>query len=165
MNQKLIDFYSGEGTDSQERDIYDLLTLSHQDLEGCHDYIQWLFPLKEPSLFNPDAPLLDEETIDAFTNNVSCMEHLAEAADMMLGFYFPWRDKNGNCFAAVKPEWLTKGNHNYLRLTRIITSLKLLNLDEIAYKFFNILMVLWISYPDEIGTETFEYWRNAALPC
>ena len=39
---------------------------SDDDWEGIHDFIQWVFPLKEPSQFNPEAPLLTDEDIAIF---------------------------------------------------------------------------------------------------
>ena len=32
----------------QNRTIADIWCYSHNELEGVHDYIQWLFPLAEP---------------------------------------------------------------------------------------------------------------------
>src|SRR5438874_20180 len=55
-NEKLLRFYSGEGTDDRDRTIADIWCYSHNELEGVHDYIQWLFPLAERSAFNPAAP-------------------------------------------------------------------------------------------------------------
>jgi hypothetical protein len=62
----LLDFYRGHGTDAEGRFLKDIWTWENHDLEGVHDFIQWLFPLPEPSQFNPDAPLLTEKDVEAF---------------------------------------------------------------------------------------------------
>jgi hypothetical protein len=53
---RLTDFYRGAGSDSEGRSLADLWNLSDDEMEDIHDFIQWMFPLREPSRFNPDAP-------------------------------------------------------------------------------------------------------------
>ena len=48
----LITFYRGSGTDHAGRRIDEILSWDDAALESVHDYIQWLFPLDEPSRFN-----------------------------------------------------------------------------------------------------------------
>ena len=47
-----------EGRDHRGRLLSHILGFSLDELEFHHDYIQWLFPLPEPSGANPSAPLL-----------------------------------------------------------------------------------------------------------
>ena len=54
----LVRFYRGDAPDARGRTLDDILAWDDEQLEAVHDYIQWLFPLDEPSRFNPDAPLL-----------------------------------------------------------------------------------------------------------
>ena len=63
---RVVDFYLGTRPDTEGRFLKDLWSWSDRDLEEVHDFIQWLFPLPEPSQFNPDAPLLTAEDIAAF---------------------------------------------------------------------------------------------------
>jgi hypothetical protein len=51
-----------------------------------HDYIQWLFPLDEPSRFNADAPLLTPADRLAFRHE-TLAANLRRALDRMLAFY------------------------------------------------------------------------------
>ena len=55
-------------------------------LEAVHDYIQWLFPLDEPSRFNPSAPLLTAHDRAAF-RDPELAANLRRALDRMLAFY------------------------------------------------------------------------------
>ena len=62
----LLRFYRLEGADARGRTLADIWSWGAGRLEDVHDYIQWLFPLPEPSAFNPDAPILTEDAVDAF---------------------------------------------------------------------------------------------------
>ena len=62
----LVAFYRENAPDSEGRTLSQLWAWDDERLEEVHDYIQWLFPLPEPSQFNPDAPLLTPQDIEAF---------------------------------------------------------------------------------------------------
>src|SRR5881398_3367677 len=69
-------------------------------------------------------------------------------------------------FAAKATVWLSPGNHNHLRITRILRCLSLLGLEAEARAFFECLSEI---YEDElskpipaISDETMRYWREAA---
>ena len=148
-NDRLLRFYAGTGTDSRGRTIEDIWRFSPDDLEDVHDYIQWLFPLAEPSAFNPDAPLLDDDTIARFRADATLRERLARSLDVMLAFYRGSHD------------WLTPHNHNFLRLTRILTSLSVLGLESRARELLAYLEDIHRQHPTIIGTTTLAYWRRA----
>jgi hypothetical protein len=58
--------------------------------------------------------------------------------------------------------WMTKNNHNFLRITRILTCLKLAKLDNYAELFFIELEDLCNSeFKEVIGSVTLGYWKNA----
>ena len=61
----IVVFYSG-GTDGNGRTLREILGWSDATLEGVHDYIQWVFPTRQPSGVNPFAPLVTAETVRAF---------------------------------------------------------------------------------------------------
>jgi len=56
----LVNFYRGESRDAEGRFLEELLAWNDDELEEVHNFVQWLFPLPEPSQFNPDAPLLSK---------------------------------------------------------------------------------------------------------
>lgn len=151
INDHLLRFYSGIGTDSRGRTLEDIWRFSRDDLERVHDYIQWLFPLAERSAFNPEAPLVDEETARRFRDDESLRANVQRSLDLMLSFYFedPAR------------EWLTPHNHNFLRLTRILKSLTLLGLEHRARELFARLEEVYREHPAIIGATTLSYWRHA----
>ena len=46
---RIIGFYSGTEPDHRGRYLHEIQRWSDDQLEKVHDYIQWLFPLPEPS--------------------------------------------------------------------------------------------------------------------
>src|SRR5262249_43351079 len=128
---------------------------------------QILFPNREPSPVNPAAPVLDASTIAAFGDDEELRRNLARSLDVMLRFYGleydPGSDqvRRGPDFATRARNWLSFWNHNYLRITRILNCLMALGLPERARAFFRCLEEIYAEYKDEIGANTFDYWRNA----
>jgi len=122
----LLAFYRGSGTDAAGRTIDEVWAYDARALEMVHDFIQWLFPLPEPSRFNPDAPLLTAADIAAFHADADLQSRALRSLDLMLAFYGLVREGGaivrGSSFA--KAHWLTPLNHNHLRLTRILLFLR-----------------------------------------
>src|ERR1700730_3164051 len=88
---RLLDFYRGQGTDAEGRFLKAIWTWEDNDLEAVHDFIQWLFPLPEPSQFNPDSPLLTANDIEAFKNDPVLQTNLIKSFERILGFLgFSW---------------------------------------------------------------------------
>lgn len=118
----LIAFYRGQAPDSQGRTIDEIRSWDHRRLEMVHDYIQWLFPLPEPSRFNPDAPLLSPSDIAVFRGDPMLQDSVRKSLDVMLDFLGLSREgtviTRGPGFA--RAHWLEPLNHNHLRLTRIL---------------------------------------------
>src|SRR5207248_62155 len=106
----------------------EMLAWNDVRLEMFHDYIQVLFPLREQSFFNWNAPLLDDATIAAFRADEALRANLARAFERMLLFYGLHYSATGKVlrtdeFALKARHWLFPGDHNYRRITRILTSL------------------------------------------
>lgn len=152
MNQMLFDFYQGTGTDNRGRSIDDMLAMSDLELEKSHDVIQWLFPLKEKSAHNPAAPLLDDETIKAILRSEMGFLYLFMSCQRIMKFL----TQNG----ADRPTWITRRNHNFLRITRIIKCYRLFG-EPVAKTFYNLAMDYYAKFPDVIGEETAKFWNDA----
>lgn len=165
----IVGFYRGIAPDARGRMLEDILAADDGWLERTHDYIQWLFPLRARSAFNMHAPTLDDATIAAFGADDALRNNLRRAFERMLAFYgFEEQDANGahmivpaSNAVTQQRNWLTPGNHNFLRITRILTSLRLLGLPEQAQVFFAALSTLYESKSTIIGTTTYTYWRDA----
>ena len=153
----LVDFYTGSGTDSQGRTLAEIHAWDDAKLEAVHDYIQWLFPLPEASAYNPDAPLLTDGDITAFHDRDDLHTALGKSLVRMRVFYGLPSGK------ARQAQWVTPGNHNMLRLSRILRSLHLLGLEHEAHALFRDLEALYKAGAGAvIGPVTLGYWRRAA---
>ncbi len=173
-NNRILDFYSGASPDHGGRYLQEILEWSDNELERTHDYVQWLFPLPEQSGFNVNAPVLDAETIHEFRSRPELQRNMETSLLRMLAFYglemveFPGPIvRPSPCFAQHSENWLTESNHNHLRITRILKSLRILGLKSEALAFFNCLATI---YGEETGNtvrrisdETFRFWRSAAI--
>lgn len=165
----LLRFYRLEGPDARGRMLSDIWTWDATRLEGVHDYIQWLFPLAEPSAFNPDAPLVTPEVADAFRGGPELQARLRRSLALMLDFYgLALTERDGGVtiarapgFAAKSRGWLNAGDHNHLRLTRMLTSLRLLGLAVYSRALYDCLDAIARERPDAVSATTREYWRRA----
>lgn len=151
------------------RFLDDVLCFTDEQLEYVHDFIQWLFPLPERSGANPSAPVLDETAIGEFHARADLRAALRRSLDRMLAFYgFTWsgdRIVKAPSFSERSRNWLHSGNHNHLRFTRTLRSLRVLGEPQAACALFDMLSDI---YDEErraghssIARASFEFWQRA----
>lgn len=119
----IVGFLEGKIPDHRGRILAMLLQQTDHQAETTHDYIQWLFPLDEPSRSVNGAPVLTELDIDEIRQSSLAQSNLVKSARWFVEFL----ERNNH--------WITKYNHNHLRITRVIRSLRLLASDEAADEF------------------------------
>jgi hypothetical protein len=166
---RLLEFYRGTGRDHRGRLLSHIFGFHFDELEFHHDYIQWLFPLPERSGANPSAPVLSDEDIAAFKADESLRMALLQSFRLMLQFYgleFEGPNDNpsvvkGDYFVARSNVWVTRGNHNFLRISRILRCLSLLGLQQYAAAFLKCLEEIYAEESQTIGETTMGYWRRA----
>ncbi len=165
---QLLSFYRGEGTDSEGRLLKDIWTWNDNSLESIHDFIQWLFPLPEPSRFNPDAPLLTPQDIDAFRKDPLIQANLRRSFERIIAFLglaeVDGKIDEGPDFARRASFIWAAPNHNWLRITRILRSLHLLGRPTEAAALYDRLATFHRDRRFPISAETFRYWTNAIGP-
>jgi hypothetical protein len=165
----IVEFYRGTAADYLGRRLEQIWQWDHDRLESVHNYIQVLFPNREPSQFNARAPLLDRAAIDAFHADPALRRNLAVSFEVVLRFYgleydaAAGRVRRRPDFTERAANWITPYNHNYLRLTRILKCLVGLGLPEHARAFLDCLEAICAEHGKAIGLETLAYWR-AAVP-
>ena len=145
---RLVAFYEGSGRDDRGRSLDDVLHFDDAALEETHDFIQWLFPLRDRSGANPAAPRLDDAAVAAFHARRELRQNVRRSYDRMLAFY-----KGGL-------SWLTPGNHNHLRLTRMMISLRTLGLEREARALHEYVGALAASHGG-VTSATLRYWDDA----
>lgn len=146
---RLLAFLEGHGVDGRGRSLFDVLGFDDAALERNHDFIQWLFPLTERSAAVPDAPVLDAEGAQAIQDSVMAQCALAAATDRMAGFY------------ARTEAWLRPHDHNHLRITRIIRSLRLLRGDDEADAFRDAVLGMVEAVQAPVSARSRGYWTTA----
>ncbi len=151
MANQIVQFFRGQAKDSSGRLLATLQKWPDDQLEDVHDFIQWMFPLRERSGVNPGAPVLEETTIAAFHEDEILRETLRISFLRMLRFYgAEWRDSkvvDAHNFQTQAENWLWPGNHNHLRITRILKCLHTLGLEEDALAFFHWLKSVYERNP------------------
>ncbi len=166
----LVTFYLGEAQDAHGRYIHEIQGWSHDRLEAVHNYIQWLFPTTRRGV-DPTAPLVSQADMRVFRSDERLQKAVLRSLHVMLGFYGFRIDSTAGSITisraetwkARKPHWVTRGNHNFLRLTRILTTLRLFGMDDHASALFAVLNdVYHTESKDVIGSTTYRYWKQAA---
>ncbi len=140
----IVDFICNGGTDNVGRTLAQMMEWDDARLERCHDYIQWMFPLDEPSMFNAYAPILTYDEIFELRQHGASILH---SARMFLQFLI--RGKSPR----TKQFWLTPNNHNHMRISRIIKCLRIIDFPTCAEGFHD-----WVTSQNKDGV------LNAAIP-
>ena len=103
----------------------ELLLLSDEDFENKLGFIQWAFPTTEPSKHLSNAPVLDLGSAIWLAKNHEVSEFLESMTVRFLEFL------------KSNPHWKCKYNHNHLRISRAIQSIRILHSWELASWFYN----------------------------
>ncbi|QDS76195.1 hypothetical protein FKW77_008231 [Venturia effusa] len=169
----IVRFYDPieEAPDGFGRTLANMLQWPDSKLEHAHDYIQVWFPLPEGSPFNWRAPVVDSEVCSEFRSRPELRKSLQKAFTRILKFYgfetsFEGEDvhihRSANHSNAFR-NWVTRSNHNHLRISRIIRSLRVLGLEQNAQAFYDALQEVNNDYSNIIGARSLMYWRRAAV--
>ena len=143
----ILAFLSGHGTDDQRRLISDLMDQDDEYWERTHDFIQWLFPLTEPSRSVRNAPILTDDEIQQIQESETAQANIERSV---------LRYKE---FLAGATKWRTGYDHNHLRISRVIKSLRLLVSDEAANGFKHWVAGELGDQIDTIQAESRKHWR------
>jgi hypothetical protein len=160
----LIEFYRGRGTDAEGRTLAEVWAFSDIELEDVHDFIQRLFPLRTRSQFNPDAPILTDSDVEAFRNEPGLVENLRRSFEVFLAFLGLRLEEDRVIEAAdypAKGNVFRHANHNWLRITRVLASTRMLGLEGESRALFAFLKALYESSHSGITADTFRFWKDA----
>lgn len=153
--QEILNFLSGKGVDAYGRSIYETLSWSDKQLEQCHSQVQWVFPLHEESRHAEVYPIITPEIVEMAKKFPVIEENLRLAKERFENFYGlePYDEE------ARQAQWCVDRNHNLLRITRIIRSLRLFGMDDDAADFYG--KVRFVGDKFKISVTTLRYWLKA----
>lgn len=156
---QIIEFYNGRKSDCPYS-INDIaLGFMDDDWEQCHDFIQWIFPNKEPSQFNDKAPILTEEDIKSFKECELLRFNVALLTNRFM-FFLGYRYLFSGRYSIFNRERIRRRvieyNHNQLRITRLIKFLNVIEMDDLAAMVFKAVIV-----QPGINETTIKFWSEA----
>ncbi len=145
----VVSFLDGSKVDNNER-TFDFVMQQDDDwFESEHNYIQWLFPLLEESYNVYEAPVLDLTEVTLIRNNQVALENQIKALGRMVVFY----KKNDL--------WLVPMDHNHLRITRILKSIRLLHSLPVAESFYDLIMERVKETGSQVEPRNIAFWTDA----
>lgn len=163
----LREFYAGTGKDNVGRTFDDIMAMRDDAMDAAHDWVQWVFPTDEPSNFNDQAPLLTAEDIAFIKADKDCQTNLDWASRRFLR-YLGLVENDGvitpdfNFNQRRKVLWL-EFNHNYLRITRFLYSLRLLGREERSKELLRCLIALNEEKSIAMSANTRSHWENTQV--
>lgn len=170
-HSELVQFYIDEKfrPKGSRWSLSQILRFSDEQLERVHDFIQWLFPLREKSSFNINSVTLSDQDVADFRNSELLQSRLRDSFLLMVQFYgfsSSYNEIQGWVIAPAKEfedrkwEWATPTNHNYQRISRILKSIYILGLEKEALAFYMCLNVN-IYEAKRIDEGSFLHWQRA----
>lgn len=146
----IIKFYRGEKCNSKHI-LENVWCYTSSQLETIHDYIQWLFPLNVVSECQPYSPILTEEDIFEFRSSNELKLKIIKSVQVFMNF-----------LKENQEIWVTKFNHNHLRITRMLRFLTLIGLEyEANARLQEILMIIFEKDDDRPLATAYKFWAEA----
>lgn len=153
--EPIVNFLRGIGPDFLGRKYHQLVGRDDEQMERCHDQIQWMFPLHESSKFAMVCPIVNEEIVQDAIRYREVNDNLRLATERMTSFL-----GIGKFHDVEKQQgWLNDKNHNLLRVTRIIRCLRLFELEAIALSFYQAACDAEKNFA--LDPITLSYWEKA----
>ncbi len=118
------DWLSGKPNRAQMQ-VQDVLDASVSKIEEVHNWVQWAFPLPEPSRAVINTP------------TASVKELMAQGSDPVLSPQIDLLFQKYMWFLGETSDWKSRSDHNWLRITRIIRCQFLRGKIEDAQKLYS----------------------------
>lgn len=154
----ILRFYIDGGLDPLDRTHDEMLNYTDERMEECHDYVQWMWPLHEPSMFAQVYPVLDERVVEALAASAVARGRAQRGLARFRSFYGV--EEGDKVDKRKVSNWCHNGDHNLLRITRIIRSLRLFGLDKESEEFWKDMTA--VGEARGLSSTTLRYWQRAA---
>lgn len=145
----ILNFLQQKEPDIYGRMLSDIWAFNDAKIESEHNFIQWIFPTTTPSASVPGSPVLDIEEVRLIRKSEAALENLYTSAD----WYFAFLERNNF--------WMKAHDHNHLRITRVIQSLRLLGDADEADFFREQVLRLLGDASNKIPPRTMKFWKEA----
>lgn len=168
----LLPFLKGTGVDCKDRTLDEILEWDFDRMEKVHDYVQWLFPTDESSKYNMRAPLLTVKLQQDARHDHEVRNGIRRGLVKFCSFLGldlldvpPVQIQKAAHFSERAPVCWSGGmggrggNHNWLRISRVLHCLKLVGLDNEARALMECLEGL---YSEGFGRSAIQHWRQRA---
>jgi hypothetical protein len=164
-DERWVRFYLNQGPTTEGYRFAQIMSWGEQQLEETHNYIQWLFPIRERSPINPNAPVMSYSMQRQLKNDKRLRGQMTAAFIRMLWFWgieFQGRYKG----FAIPPgmeyrteRWCTESDHNQLRMSRMLECMSLVGFYITAdlYDFLEKTM----NEKGLVHIDSVDYWRRA----
>lgn len=159
-------FLLGKGVDGCGRTLKDYMSFDDARWEQCHDHIQWAFPSRIMSAFNPNAPVVPADYVFD-----GCPDVQAAIKCLMFRYlqslhihphFSGYEYVKPSVYDAHRNGWVHYRNHNLRRITRLIECLGIFGLKHEQQSFVEFLLYDFvIYYGHEIPASTIVYWVAA----
>ena len=164
-----IAFLIGEGVDQSGRNIADYWNFDAAKWEQCHDHMQWAFPTRTKSAFNAGAPIVpDDYKFDGNGEVIAALTELLNRYLKSLGIVRTRREyDNALTFVWCPNEpqhfhWVRKGDHNMLRMTRVMECLTIFGmLEERDALYDELVFGIAAESPLVFDAKTLVFWAAA----
>ena len=158
----LVDFYRNQIPTPEGLMFSDFCQYGYEQFEADHAWIQWILPTKDRSAFNINSPLLTDEDISTFKSDSVLIGNYIYSIYRVVDFFGMTVFKNEVIWQMPgnhkNPKWwLDHFNHNFLRMTRLLESLKYMGYDEFALSILGLLE----EYKDKYQNSFEEHWKPA----
>ncbi len=160
-----IAFLKAQGCDQSGRMVADYLNWPAPMWEACHDHMQWAFPTRNPSAFNPNAPLIPADFVFDGDPDVKATIGL-----LFLGYldslHLEFKGGVVNWEDGAEPEgtpfWMDSRDHNTLRMTRVLECLGIFGLTQHQEALYNFLVFTVAKcYFHTLNAKTVAFWVAA----
>lgn len=143
-------FLEGKAQDGHGRSIFKVLAFTPEEIEETCDFLQWVFPTHVQSPIEPNAWVITAEDIYGIQRSDQARRNHRKAVAMMTLFY------------ATSKAWLTIGDHNHKRITRIIDNISLVHGMEEAREFWKFVMNEHYNHNNPVNPTSLAFWRASA---
>lgn len=152
-------------------------TYSDDDVERVHDFVQILFPTDSQSQAQPGAPYLSPEDMARMYQDKKFKSSAKQALEKMLAFYGLAYNPDNMQMERLKDreenykKYFVRGGsgqHNWMRLTRILRFLELMCWDEEKCALANQLQEMQKEIPVELDKRyknSLRFWKDFIDRC